>query len=89
MQLAVVVAHEATSDIEPEAAAGARRRDPAVEDPFPTPRGDTRTAVLDAELANGTLVFDVAAFVILASIVAHGLTDTVGARWIERRMADR
>ena len=45
--------------------------------------------VLDAELANGTLVFDVAAFVILASIVAHGLTDTVGARWIERRMADR
>ena len=23
---------------------------------------------------------------ILASIVAHGLTDTVGASWIERRM---
>jgi sodium/hydrogen antiporter len=43
--------------------------------------------VLDADLANGSLVFDVASFVILASIVAHGLTDTVGARWIERRMS--
>ena len=42
--------------------------------------------VLDAAVANGLLVFDVAAFVILASILAHGLTDTVGARWIERRM---
>jgi NhaP-type Na+/H+ or K+/H+ antiporter len=31
-------------------------------------------------------IFDIAAFVILASIIAHGLTDTVGARWIERRM---
>ena len=27
-----------------------------------------------------------AAFFILASILAHGLTDTVGARWIDRRM---
>jgi hypothetical protein len=26
--------------------------------------------------------------VILASILAHGLTDTVGARWIERRMEE-
>ena len=34
----------------------------------------------------GPLVFDVASFVILGSIVAHGLTDTVGARWISRRM---
>lgn len=42
--------------------------------------------VLEADLPNGTLVFDVAAFVILASILAHGLTDTVGARWIERRV---
>jgi NhaP-type Na+/H+ or K+/H+ antiporter len=46
--------------------------------------------VLDeADVANGTLVFDVAAFVILASILAHGLTDTVGARWIDRRMRER
>jgi sodium/hydrogen antiporter len=42
--------------------------------------------VLDRQIADGSLVFDVAAFVILASIVAHGLTDTVGARWIDRRM---
>lgn len=43
--------------------------------------------VLGSEAPNRTLVFDVAAFVILASIAAHGLTDTVGARWIERRLA--
>ena len=42
--------------------------------------------VLDRAVAHGSLVFDVAAFAILASILAHGLTDTVGARWIERRM---
>jgi len=44
--------------------------------------------VLDEAVAEGSLVFDVAAFVILASILAHGLTDTVGARWIERRMRE-
>jgi NhaP-type Na+/H+ or K+/H+ antiporter len=42
--------------------------------------------VLDSQVANGTLIFDVASFVILASIVAHGLTDTVGSRWIATRM---
>ncbi|HEX5956509.1 MAG TPA: sodium:proton antiporter [Solirubrobacterales bacterium] len=42
--------------------------------------------VLDEDLTHGSLVFEVAAFVILGSILAHGLTDTVGARWIERRM---
>jgi NhaP-type Na+/H+ or K+/H+ antiporter len=42
--------------------------------------------VLDEPVGEGALVFDVAAFVILSSILAHGLTDTVGARWIERRM---
>jgi len=42
--------------------------------------------VLDAGVTNDLLVFDIAAFVILASILAHGLTDTVGASWIERRM---
>ncbi len=44
--------------------------------------------VLDAGVGHGTLLFDVASFVILASIIAHGLTDTVGARWIARRMAE-
>jgi NhaP-type Na+/H+ or K+/H+ antiporter len=33
-----------------------------------------------------SLVFEVASFAILASIIAHGLTDTVGANWIARRM---
>jgi NhaP-type Na+/H+ or K+/H+ antiporter len=45
--------------------------------------------VLDRAVEHRSLVFDVAAFVILASILAHGLTDTVGARWIERRMRAR
>lgn len=44
--------------------------------------------VLNSEATDRTLVFDIAAFVILASIVLHGLTDTVGAGWIERRMDD-
>ena len=44
--------------------------------------------VLGSTASDRTLVFDVAAFVILASILAHGLTDTVGARWIERRLAE-
>jgi NhaP-type Na+/H+ or K+/H+ antiporter len=30
-------------------------------------------------------VFDIASFTVLASIVAHGLTDTVGTRWLEGR----
>jgi NhaP-type Na+/H+ or K+/H+ antiporter len=42
--------------------------------------------VLDRTVAHKATIFDVASFVILASIVLHGLTDTVGARWIARRM---
>jgi NhaP-type Na+/H+ or K+/H+ antiporter len=42
--------------------------------------------VLNSTDPNRSLVFDVASFTILASILAHGLTDTVGATWIERRM---
>ena len=45
--------------------------------------------VLKSDVGASTTIFDVAAFVILSSIVAHGLTDTVGATWIERRCADR
>jgi NhaP-type Na+/H+ or K+/H+ antiporter len=41
--------------------------------------------VLNSQAPHRSLVFDVASFVILSSIVAHGLTDTLGARWIERR----
>lgn len=43
--------------------------------------------VLNSSAPDRAIVFDVASYVILASIMAHGLTDTVGARWIERRMA--
>jgi sodium/hydrogen antiporter len=41
--------------------------------------------VLKSQVGNGELIFDVAAISIVASIVAHGLTDTLGVRWIGRR----
>jgi NhaP-type Na+/H+ or K+/H+ antiporter len=44
--------------------------------------------VLNSGIPDRSIVFDAASFVILASIAAHGLTDTLGARWIERRMED-
>ncbi len=43
--------------------------------------------VLNSDAGSRALIFDVAAFTILASIAAHGLTDTVGASWIRRRLA--
>lgn len=42
--------------------------------------------VLNSAVPERNLVFDAASLVILASIAAHGLTDTLGARWIERRL---
>jgi NhaP-type Na+/H+ or K+/H+ antiporter len=42
--------------------------------------------VLKSEVPHGELIFDIAAVTIIASIVAHGLTDTVGARWLARRV---
>lgn len=42
--------------------------------------------VLESAAPDRTIVFEVAAFTILASILAHGLTDTVGAKRIERSM---
>lgn len=44
--------------------------------------------VLNSAAADRSLVFDVASFVVLASIMAHGLTDTLGARWIEAHLRD-
>jgi NhaP-type Na+/H+ or K+/H+ antiporter len=44
--------------------------------------------VLKSDVGASGTIFDVAAFVIVCSIVAHGLTDTVGAGWIERRMIE-
>jgi NhaP-type Na+/H+ or K+/H+ antiporter len=40
--------------------------------------------VLKSNLGEGELIFDIAAITILCSIVVHGLTDTLGARWIDR-----
>jgi NhaP-type Na+/H+ or K+/H+ antiporter len=44
--------------------------------------------VLSSTDTNRTLVFDIASFTIITSIVAHGLTDTLGAnalvRWLDR-----
>jgi len=42
--------------------------------------------VLKSGVEQGELIFDVAAIAILSSIVAHGLTDTLGARWMARRV---
>jgi sodium/hydrogen antiporter len=41
--------------------------------------------VLNSAVPHHELVFETASFVIIVSILAHGLTDTVGTRWIERR----
>jgi NhaP-type Na+/H+ or K+/H+ antiporter len=45
--------------------------------------------VLKSGVDHGELIFDVAAIAIICSIVAHGLTDTVGARWLARRAGIR
>lgn len=42
--------------------------------------------VFKSEVPGKDLIFDVAAIAIITSIVAHGLTDTVGARWLARRV---
>jgi NhaP-type Na+/H+ or K+/H+ antiporter len=42
--------------------------------------------VLKSQVAEAGLIFDVAAVAIIASIACHGLTDTVGARWMARRV---
>jgi NhaP-type Na+/H+ or K+/H+ antiporter len=41
--------------------------------------------VLKSQVEDSTLIFDIAAIAIICSIVAHGLTDTVGAKWVARR----
>ncbi len=42
--------------------------------------------VLNSPVDEGNRIFETAAFVILASILIHGLTDTLGTKWIERRI---
>jgi NhaP-type Na+/H+ or K+/H+ antiporter len=41
--------------------------------------------VLKSSAPHADLVFAIASFAILSSIIAHGLTDTLGTRWIEKR----
>ena len=45
--------------------------------------------VLESAVNDAALIFNVAAFTIVASILAHGLTDTVGANWIDRRRSGK
>ncbi|HSD23747.1 MAG TPA: cation:proton antiporter, partial [Solirubrobacterales bacterium] len=45
--------------------------------------------ILNSQAPDRSQVFDIAAFVILISIAAHGFTDTIGATWIARRMRDQ
>jgi sodium/hydrogen antiporter len=42
--------------------------------------------VLKSDVGHSSLIFDTAAIAIIASIVAHGLTDTIGAQWLARRV---
>jgi len=42
--------------------------------------------VFKSDVAAKSLIFDVAAIAIIASILAHGLTDTLGAQWLARRV---
>jgi NhaP-type Na+/H+ or K+/H+ antiporter len=42
--------------------------------------------VLKSDVGHNDLIFDTAAITIIASIVAHGLTDTIGAQWLARRV---
>jgi NhaP-type Na+/H+ or K+/H+ antiporter len=43
--------------------------------------------VLGSDIARGERIFDIAALVVLCSIVAHGVTDTPGSEWMARRAA--
>jgi NhaP-type Na+/H+ or K+/H+ antiporter len=53
------------------------------------PRGVSTMAfsllVVSAAIPDGERIFNIAAFCVLCSIVAHGLTDTPGVRWIAAR----
>ncbi len=44
--------------------------------------------VLNAGIADGSQIFNLAALCVLVSIVAHGLSDTPGSEWIARHAED-
>lgn len=56
------------------------------------PRGVATMAfsllVLGAAIPDGERIFNIAAFCVVCSVLAHGLSDTPGVRWIARRTAD-
>ncbi len=41
--------------------------------------------VLNSGVTERTTVFEIASFVVITSILAHGLTDTLGTRWVAKR----
>jgi NhaP-type Na+/H+ or K+/H+ antiporter len=45
--------------------------------------------VLSQAIPQGERIFNLAALVVMCSVVAHGLTDTPGAEWIARRAEAR
>ena len=45
--------------------------------------------VLGAAIPDGERIFNLAALTVMASVVAHGLTDTPGVGWIARRTTER
>jgi NhaP-type Na+/H+ or K+/H+ antiporter len=45
--------------------------------------------VLGQAIPAGERIFNLAALVVLCSVVVHGLTDTAGAEWIGRRAERR
>jgi NhaP-type Na+/H+ or K+/H+ antiporter len=45
--------------------------------------------VLGAGVPGGERIFNLAALVVLCSIVLHGLSDTPGSEWIARRSEER
>jgi NhaP-type Na+/H+ or K+/H+ antiporter len=45
--------------------------------------------VLSQAIPQGERIFNLAALVVLCSVVAHGLSDTPGAEWIGRRAEAR
>jgi NhaP-type Na+/H+ or K+/H+ antiporter len=45
--------------------------------------------VLNAAIPQGERIFNLAALVVMCSVIAHGLTDTPGSEWIGRRAEER
>mgnify|MGYP000856158963 CR=1 FL=1 len=45
--------------------------------------------VLKSDVADNGLIFDIASIAIVTSIAAHGLTDTIGAKWLAGRGRER